>query len=374
MFERAVELDPNFALAFAELSYAHSWMYFMEYDHTEARLAKAKDAVDKAFELQPDLPEAHLALGYYHYRFHKAYELALKELAIAERGLPNDTRILEAVAFIWLRQGKLEESVENLKKVFERDPRDAQKAFQLANTYQMLRRYPEAERYYDRAIFLEPDQISPYIYKVWLYWLWGSLEKARATLEEMPKKMDPLSTYWWFTQNLLERNYRVALDLLSSTPVEIFKYQGLFTPKAQLQGLIYHLMNEPNKARISFNTARSLLEKEVKERPNDASIHSSLGIVYAYLGRKEEAIREGKLAVELSPVSEDHFIGPDRVKDLACIYTIVGDSEAALDLIEYLLSIPTSFLSVQQLRLQSSWDSLRNNPRFQALLAKYSTY
>jgi len=368
MFERAVELDPSFALAYARLSMAHSQLYHFAYDQTEDCLTKAKTAVDKAFELQPDLPEAHLAFGYYYYWGYRAYDQALKEFAIAEKDLPNDTRILEAVAFIWRRQGNFEDALNNLKKVSEMDPQDNYIALEVATTYMALRRYPEAERYYDRCIFLEPDQIFAYGWKTWNYWLWnGSTEKARSTLEKMPKKIDSSSLLFWFLQELYERNYESALDRLSSASIETIELQEVFIPKAQLAGLIYKLMNEQDQARTSFDSARTILEKEVKEQPDDARMHSSLGIVYAALGRKEEAIQEGKMAVELCPVSKDHNLGVPRIKDLATIYTTVGDYEAALDQIEYLISIP-GYFSVPLLRLDPIWDPLRHHPRFQKLL------
>ncbi len=368
MFERAVEIDSSFALAYARLSEAHSQLYHHGYDQTEDRLAKAKAAVDKALEFQLDLPDAHLAFGYYYYWGHKAYDRALEEFAIAEKDLPNDTRILEAVAFIWRRQGNFEAGLSNLKRVSEMNPRDAATAVEVGVTYTHLRRYHEAERYYDRSIFLEPDQVYGYLNKAFNYWLGeGSIEKARTTLEKMPRKMDPYSVYYWFLQELYERNYQEALDRLSSATIESIELQEVFIPRAQLAGIIYLLMNEPAQARASFDSARTILEREVKERSDDARVHSSLGIVYAALGRKEEAIQEGKMAVELYPVSKDAYIGVDRVKDLAFIYTMVGDYEAALDQIEYLLSIPGWF-SVPLLRLDPIWDPLRHHPRFQKLL------
>jgi serine/threonine-protein kinase len=368
MFERAVELDPSFALAYAELSKAHSGLYHHGYDQTEARLTKARAAVDKALELQPELAEAHLALGYYYYWGHRAYDRALEEFAIAEKNLPNDPSILEAVAYIWRRQGNFEDALSNLKRVSEMNPRDAGTAHEVALTYMALRRYPEAERYYDRSIFLEPDQVASYKNKASNYWLGdGSIEKARTSLEEMPRKMDPYSVLFWFLQELYERNYQEALDRLSSATIESIELQEVFIPRAQLAGLIYLLMNEPTQARASFDSARTILQRKVQERPDDARVHSSLGIVYAALDRKEEAIQEGKMAVELYPVSKDALLGVDRVKDLAFIYTMVGDYEAALDQIEYLLSIP-SYFSVPLLRLDPIWDPLRHHPRFQKLL------
>lgn len=191
--------------------------------------------------------------------------------------------------------------------------------------------------------------------------------EARTALEEVPKKMEPSSEYFWFFQELYERNYNSALARVSCITIESIEIQQAFITRAQLAGLVYQLMNEPEHARISFDSALVILEKEAKQRPDDARVHSSLGIVYATLGRKEEAIQEGEIAVELCPVSNDAIIGGDRLKDLAYIYTMVGDYEAALDKIEYLISIP-SWFSVPLLRLDPIWDPLRDYPRFQRLL------
>jgi tetratricopeptide (TPR) repeat protein len=285
--------------------------------------------------------------------------------------LPNNSRIPEYIGYIRRRQGNFEEAINNLKKAFEFNPQAANIAWELGYTYMHLRRYPETERYYDRSISLVPDQTLAYLSKTSSYSLQGSLEKARATLEEMPKKTDPESiSDWhinWFWQELYERDYQAALELLSSDFVEYYMGQ-----KALFTGLVYTLMSEPELARSSFDSARILLEKEVRERPDDPLAHSWLGIVYAGLGRKEEAIHEGKLAVELYPVSKDALDGPGYVFSLAVIYVMVGEYEEALDKIEYLLSIPSRALSVPFLRLDPRWDSLRDHPRFKRLLEENS--
>jgi len=367
MFERAIELDPNFALAFVWLSEALSHLSHFKYDLTEENISKAKAAADRVLELQPELPEGHRALGLYYYLCYKDYGRALKELAVAEKGLPNNSRIPEYIGYIRRRQGNFEEAINNLKKVFELNPQDAHLPWELGYTYMTLRRYQEAERYFDRSISLAPDQTVAYLFKADNYRLQGSLEKARATLEEMPKKTDLESIrdwhIYWFWQELYERNYQAALELLSSDFVESYEGQ-----KAQLAGPIYQSMKEPELAQKSFDSARILLEMEVREHPDAPLAHSRLGIVYAGLGRKEEAIHEGKLAVELYPVSKDAYWGPGYVVSLAQIYVMVGEYEEALDKIEYLLSIPSYTLSVPLLRLDPVWDPLREHPRFKRLL------
>ncbi len=370
MFERAVKLDPNFALAFMGLSEALSMLAHYGYDLTEKNISKAKAAADRILELQPELPEGHMALGFYYYLCHKDYDRALEELAIAEKDLPNNSRISEYIGYIRRRLGNFEAAADNLKKAFELNPQDAILLWELGGTYDFLRRYAEAVRYYDRSISLAPDQTTAYLYKAFSYWLQGSLEKARATLEEMPKKTDPQSIHdWhinWIYQELYERNYQAALELLSSDFVEWYAGQ-----KALNAGLVYWLMNEPELSRDSYDSARILLEKRAKEHPDDPWTHRRLGLAYAGLGRKEEAIREGKLAVELYPVSKDAFWGPGYVFYLAWIYVIVEEYDAALDKIEYLLSIPYE-LSVQQLKIDPRFDPLRDHPRFKRLLEENS--
>ncbi|MGD2246060.1 MAG: protein kinase [Candidatus Aminicenantes bacterium] len=372
MLELAVELDPSFALAFAELSYAHSLLYHYEYDRTEERIFKAKAAVERAFGLQPGLPEAHLYLGCYYYLCHKDYDRALEELAVAEKDLPNDNRIPVWKAAIRRRQGRFEEAVRYFKKAAELSPQDSSYDMDIALTYTIMRGYPAAESYYNRAISVAPDRFYIYIYKAYNYWLWeGKTERARATLEKVPQKVDPMAFYYWFWQEIYERNYKAALDLLSSLSSESLSQQTHFIPKAQFAGYVYRLMNKPELARTSYDSARILLEREVKERPGDPRVHKSLGIVYAALGRREEAVQEGMIAVELQPISKDAYSGPNQVETLARIFVKVGDYEAALDKIEYLLSIP-SWLSVPMLRLDPDWDPLRTHPRFQKLLKQHS--
>jgi serine/threonine-protein kinase len=368
MFERAVELDPNFALAFAELAGARSSLIHYELDLSEENRTKAKEAADRAFELQPNLAEGHLALGKYYYHGLKEYDKALEELAVAEKGLPNDSEIPFWIGAIRRRQGNFEEAISYFKKALELSPQNANLPWELCTTYQFLRRYSEAEDYANLGISMAPDQSTAYRFKAWNYRLWqGSLEKARATLEQMPKEADQFTIDALIDQDVYERNYRAALKLLSSEFVEY--YEG---EKALRTGEVYLLLNEPELARRSFDSARILLEKRVREHPDNPRFHSFLGIVYAGLGRKEEAIREGKLAVELYPVSKDAVDGPDYVDFLAEIYVMVGEYDAALDQIEYLLSIPYARLSVPLLQIDPTWNPLREHPRFKRLLKKHS--
>ncbi len=377
MFERAVELDPDFALAHADLSRVHSALYFHGHDRTEYRVQNAKAAADRAHELQPELPDVHLAFGFYYYWCHQEYEQALKEFAIAEKDLPNDSRILAVVAAILKRQGKIEEAVDHFKKAFELSPRDASLAHEIGCAYMTIRKYAEAERYYDYSVSMAPDQILVYECKAWNHYLWqGDIQGGRATLMAMlggitPSLIRPgFASFELFYMELLSRNYQKALDALAEASVVFEEGQWWFIPKDQLAAYTYHLLGEPVQARALYHSALNLLEKEIKERPDDDRVLSSLGVVYGGLGQKENAIRAGKLAAELIPVSKNAVIGPFRVEDLAFTYVLVGDYDNAMDQIEYLLSIP-SWLSVPLLSIDPKYDPLRDHPRFQELLKKY---
>jgi TolB-like protein/Flp pilus assembly protein TadD/predicted Ser/Thr protein kinase len=374
MFERAIQLDPAFALAYAELSKAHSALYFHGHDRTETSPSLARAAVDRALELQATLPDAHLALGYYHYWCRQEFGHALAEFAIAERDLHDDARVLAVVAAILKRQGKIEQAVEHYKRAFELSPQDASLPHEIGCACMTMRDYAQAERYYDRSIALAPDQVYAYICKASNCWLWqGDMEGARRALEAMPERTTGAATgpaaalFEEFQLELFARDHKKALDVLAAGSAVFDESQWWFIPKALMEAYVYRLMGDARRAHALFESALSLLEKEARQRPDDDRVRASLGVVYAGLGRKEDAIREGELAVKLMPVSDNAVIGPFRLDDLAFIYALVGEREKALDLLEHLLSIP-SWLSLPLLRIDPRWDSLREHPRFQSLL------
>jgi len=371
MYEKSVELDSTFALAYARLSEVHANMYWFYYDRSEERLALAKQAVDQAFQLSPNLPEAHLALGHYYYHGLLDYDRALEQFAIARKSQPNNSDLLGFIGYVQRRQGKFEEALANIKKASELDPLSCHVAWEVGTTFMLLRKYPEAERYYDRAISLAPDVSKPYDHKAWLYVRWkGITEKARAVLEEALQHIklteDPYIVNSLVNIDVFDGNYQEALDRLSLKSEHIDN-PDYFIHNDQRYALIYRCMNKNKLAEKYYDEARSILESKIQERPEDERFHSSLGIAYAGLGRKEDAIREGKLGVEQLPVTKEAMRGLYRVEDLARIYVMVGEFDAAIDHIEYLLSIP-GYISIPLLRLDPTWNPLRDHPRFQKLI------
>ncbi|MHC4144264.1 MAG: protein kinase domain-containing protein [Planctomycetota bacterium] len=370
MYEKAVELDPTFALAYCRLSMAHSWVYWF-YDRSDGRLTMAKRAVDKAFQLNPDLPEAYAALGRYYYN-HLDFDRALEQFAIARKSLPNDSEILSLIGYAQRRQGKFEQALANIKRACELDPLSSNMSLQLASTFMLLRRYAEAESYYERSISLSPDQAFPYFWKAGVYLLWeGNTEKAWAVFEQVSQSIDSLDDPWIVLRsvvlNMFDGDYEKALGQLSSYKLEAFDNQFYFIPKAQICAQINGLMGNQQAEQANYESARSILESKIQQQPEDERFHSSLGIVFAGLGRKEDAIREGKRGVELLPVTKDAWRGLYRVEDLARIYVMVGEFDVAIDQLAFLLSRPGE-MSIPLLRLDPVWDPLRNHPRFKMLV------
>jgi serine/threonine-protein kinase len=376
MYENAVRLDPDFALAYARLCRAHMRMWWLVYDRTEQRVTAAKEAVDQALRLAPDLPEAHWALAFYYYQGQLDYESALAEFAIARKGQPNNSELFFGIAAVQRRQGKFEEAAANFKKATELDPRSAVRVNEVAETYFLLRNPTEAGRFYDRAISLTPDWAAPYGNKAAFLHLRleGSAERAALVLEEAERAgigEDVGIVYSWILLKIWDGDYEEALDRLASISSEfVVDFQDRFVPKAQLHAEIYGLMGSRQLEQAYYDSARSVLEARVEQRPDDSRYRSALGIAYAGLGRREDAIREGESAVELLPMSKEAYMGAYRAEDLARIYTTVGEYDAAIDQLEILLAVPSP-TSVAMLRVDPTWNLLRGHPRFQRLLEEY---
>jgi serine/threonine protein kinase/Tfp pilus assembly protein PilF len=290
--ERATELDPDFALAYAALSEAHSYTYHMGYDWTEERLVKAKEALDRALILQPKLPEAHLAYGYYHYAGYRNYEKALQEYAIAQKSHPDDYRLMVRIGYVYRRQGRFEEAIEYLKRASELSPRDPLPLSETGISLASLRNFPAAERYFARSISLAPDQTLGYENMAFLYWGWnGDLRAARATLEKAPERAGDIQLWFlWYFQEFYERDYRGALSLLASVPSDRFERPEYSFPKVLLAAECYRMMGKAKLAHVAYDSARTLLEVNVIEMPYDYRYRSALGWAYAGLkGRAQQS-------------------------------------------------------------------------------------
>jgi serine/threonine-protein kinase len=338
---------------------------------------KAQEVLDHARELAPDLTATHLAQGNLHYYAARDFEKALEQFAIVRDREPSNAEAILRIASIQKRLGSWEQAVQSHASALELDPRSHMVAVNFGTVYQVLRRYAEAERMYDHAVALAPDAPMTYAAKVLLYLQWeGSTARAREVIE---RACERFGTAWWlfryqwgqqFHISIFAEDYGGALELSrGDSPTYYFT-----------RATISERSGQASLARTYYDSARTVLDARMRPVPGSAEgslsieflpeIYGRLGYAYAALGRKDEAILAGRRAVDSRPMSDDTWSAPRHLERLARIYVLVGEHEAALDGLEYLLSIP-SWLSGPLLRLDPFWDPLSSNPRFQALLEKY---
>ena len=376
MYEKAIELDINFALAYTMLAQAYTRMYWFHYGRSKNTLIKSKQAIDMAFEINPNLSEAHLALGRYYYNGYLKYSKALEQFEIVLEHQPNNAGCIVLIACVHRRAGDWEKANVNFKKAVELDPGSLFVNTEYGETFWLLREYTEAEYYLNKAIMLSPDWFEPYEFKIHTYLnSKGNTNKARLILEEASQMISSTEAPGFIEIRVLldiyDGNYQEALKYLSLESFDAFQSQMYYIPQFLLYAKIYDLMNKSELAYAYYDSTRIFLESKLIDYPEDSRLYSSLGIAYAGLGQKEKAINAGKKAVELLPISKEAWRGVYRVGDLAQIYVMVVEYEAALEQIELLLSIP-GHLSTKLLQLDPAWKPLWNHPEFKRLIETYS--
>ncbi len=267
-----------------------------------------------------------------------------------------------------MRQDNWEQAAAIYEKSFKLNPRSSGTAHVTGLIYERMRKYEKAVDWFDRALSINADAIWPQFGKVRVYYLSnGDTEKARALLETLPSHR--FNDYWWILNGMLERNFQGVLGRLDSLSYDVAEGEYFNFYKHLVYAMVYQAMNNQALVKTHAEEARIALEEVLREHPEDSRIHASLGLAYAYLSRKEEAIREGKRAVSLYPQSKDAYGAPHYVNSLAMIYTVVGEYEEAINQLEYLMSIESGdIVSIPVLRLDPMWDPLRQHPRFKRLI------
>ncbi len=376
LYERAIQLDPNFALALARSSLLQSWIVHT-FDRTPERREKARTLAEQALQLQPDLPEAHLALGFSYYYGDNNYDAALKEFEIAQRGLPNESEVYLAIGAIERRQGKWAESTANLGKAVSLNPKDTWPLQQLAFNYQMLRNFDKANETIDRALALNPTAFGVLEVKSKLAMFekgdFNVAEKALEALKsaQMTKEEKLVAANARANIFLLERKYREGLQQAEGLPDDqIAAVPGHLWSKYYYIGFARKALNDEPGARAAFLKAKSAVEQDLKRSPDNPDIQVQFAKVLAYLGENESAMAQAQRATELLPETKDAFGGPEIAAGVAEVYAILGDNDRAIEILDRLLSRP-SVVTAQFLKVNPVWDPLRNDPRFQALIEKY---
>ena len=377
LYEKAIVLDPEFALAYTGIALCLLDQYWSYRDHSENVLAKSKKAIDKAFEIDPNLSEVHIALGVYYYYGSLNYAEALEQFELALKAQPKNSEVIWWSAAVNRRLGNWEIAKSGFAKASELDPRSPYLAEEVAETYELLRDYPKSEEYYNISIMLYPDFTFSYSHfsRMLLSWK-GDTKKAReilgnAALNNKSSVSDSLIIETRILIDIYDGNYEEALKDLSHLKSDVIQTQFYFRPKYLYYATIYSLMNKPDLKYAYYDSLRIFLETRLKNMSDDQRLFSSLGIAYAGLGLNDKAVNAGEKAVKLLPVSKEAYRGVSLVENLALIYVMIGKYDEAIKQLKYLLSIP-GFLSVKILELDPSWAPLRNMPEFKKMIESYS--
>lgn len=370
-YESAVRTDPDFALAHALLGMAHTQHYWFHYDHSDTRLQRARRRIDRALELDPDLPEAHLAMARYHYWGHLDYDDAIYELDIAAAAIPGDPEIALTQGSIHRRAGRFQRANQDYVRMTQLDPRKWEGWWNLAETYALVRRFDAALRTVDRAADagLNPGDRWTFKAFVRLHGL-GRPLLAAATLDSLA---GAVATGEYSTKlvavdaQLFLRQYDRALAAAGFTAM--VENQFDVRPGSLVRGLVHRHAGNARSATAAFDTARAILEADLEQRPDDVRVMSALAIALAGLDRRNTALELAERARDLLPPAREAWRGAVRLRDLALVQTMTGHHDQAIDNLEWLLSNPSP-LSVAGMKLDPTWDPLRERPDFQSLLSQ----
>jgi TolB-like protein/Flp pilus assembly protein TadD len=382
LYGQAVVRDPKFAVAIARQSMWNSVMYRMGSQESKT---KAHALATEALRLAPDLPEAHLAQGFWFRMTERNYDAAIKEFSIAAQTIQNDPELLSNLGAAYRRQGRWREALEKFQRAQEIDPRNADSYSDLAQIYSQLRDWQTAAAQYRHALEIEPKDVFNLLSLASVAMFGeGDLGTAKPILQKIPNPVrdaggrptgDDTAMRWELC--MFERDFAAAQKVLDEFPAEEFPPPSIGSKTIRL-AFTALARGDTAAAGTLFEKVRPIFEADAQNHLDDPRFHAKLGVLYAYLGRKEDALRESRRAVELCPENKDAFEGPAYLTVLAWIYTVTGETEEAVTLLEHLLTTPvTSFgilgaapgVTLADLRLNWRWDGLRNNARFQKILA-----
>ena len=369
---RAVQLDPSFLLAHCLLARVHSEMYLVGLDHTPPRLVLAEEALENARRLRPDSGEYHLALATYVYGGHLNYDRARQELDIARRSLPNEPSVYELAGYVERRQGRWEQSMRDLEHAVELDPLNFDYLQQLAQSYAKIRDFSRLAATLDRALRIVPSDVGVRVKRAGVLLDWRAETKPlHKTLEAIVAESPTFEASLADDRidlALCERDFATAERALAALPAEGGSVEGFVFPKGWFEGLIRRAEGDSAGAKEAFTAAHADVEKIVREQPDYAEALCLLGLIDAGLGRKEDAVSEGERAMALLPLEKDAINGALLSEYLAVIYAWVGETDRALKQLAMVAKTPGD-LSFGQLKLRPVWDPLRNDPRFDEIVA-----
>ncbi len=373
LLNQAVVRDPSFSQAYCELAQTHDRLYFLGYDHTPGRLALAEAAINSAFRIRPDAGEARLARAQNLYRGYLDFDAALGELEAVRRALPNNPAVFELRGYIQRRQGKQEEAVRSLERAIELDPRNTFTLQQISLSYHHLRRYADETSVLERALAIEPNDVETKVARAFVDFHWKAdtrllhqtLDSIRATGAGIAQTVADDSLIC----ALAERDAAAAKDaVIAAGANPPFADEAVNFSRPFVEGILALMTKNDEKVRAAFTAARAEQEKMIQVQPHYGPPLCVLGLIDAALGRKEQALREGRKAVELLPVQKDAINGVAMIKYLAMIAAWTGNKELACEQLAIAIR-PPSRLTYGQLKLLPFWDPLRGDPCFEKIVA-----
>jgi len=373
LYQRALDADPQFALAAAALARANMHIYFNAPDRTEARLSAAKAAADRALTLQPGLGEGHYALAVYNYWAHRDYAAATEQLELAQHALPNSADVATLLAAIARRQGRAADMIAGFQQATLLDPRSSFALDQLGLSYASLRRYVEADRAFAQAEAVTADPSDERVTHGLNTVIWkGDVAPLRAALAALSPGSDAYAAnvwsffylYWW------SHDFAAAIrTAVNSTDVDWGDQVNMVLPRPLYAGWAYEASGDRAKAREMYQQVQNLASTALLQQPERAELHIALAFADAGLGAKNEAVSEAGRAIELLPISRDALSGSGMLVYAAQVQVRVGDYDAAFDQLKTVLShLSGQTMSAAMLKLDPNWEPIRSDPRFAQLL------
>jgi len=375
-YDLAVRLDPNFALAWARLSGVHALLYSNHRDTTAARRDAAKEALENAQKLQPNSPETLLFTGYYQYWVLQDYALAKATFGRVSKMLPGNSEILYALAAIARSEGHWDESIAYWERGLALNPRNTALLTEVAFTYAALRQFLKAEKLYDRALEILPNELSLMALKASIYQAEGNLQQAAKSLVGVnAETTSDVAVRIRLTQWRLERNHTEATRWVQARQDRLRLFSGIDKGTKQLgNALVHRVAGDTAQAKAFAEQARNTIEPLRKEQPDNAFVAAALGVAYAILAEKDSALNEAQRAITLSPSNKDRLSGPAFEENLALVEMMIGENTRAIATLTRLLQTPyggwlysPTPITPALLRLDPLWDPLRADPAFQKL-------
>ncbi|MBU8932938.1 MAG: protein kinase [candidate division Zixibacteria bacterium] len=370
LLEKTTSLDSTFYPAYSWLVRMYGVEYINAYRRTDECKAQAKEAAEKALELAKSKPDGYIAMGTYHYYISRDYESALEQFELAARSQPNNSDLLTMTGYVYRRMGEWDIAADYLQKALMLDPLSMNIAAGLIHTLFMMHRLDEAQIVVLKGLEFEPTNRGLLFWNVALPGLGSgdSLYIMKAIERYEESTTEKMAGVLQESADIYMRRYESALARRSSTDCRNLSDSAVYY---QQRGEIYRYLGDTNQSRVYFDSARVIWEAQVEASPDVADFHSPLAEVYVGLGQNLRAVEHAELATRLMPVSKDEVAGSERLVSLAVVYAWVGEYDKSIDLLDYLLSHP-SRIQVGGIRLHPRWDPLRDHPRFQALIEKYS--